>query len=374
MCDPLQQKMERGVAEGVFSGGQLLVFQDGRVVAECCAGHLWAGGPPVTPETLFDLASLTKPLAGATLAMRLVQAGELGVETPVCRNLPWFSGGGRETVTLRQLLDHSSGLPAWRPFYEALSPLPADGRAEALRHLLGSCPLEAPPGERVCYSDIGFMVLKEVVEAVAGADVRALFNAGVRGPLGLGGLMYAPDIPAEREVAATESCPWRGKTLCGEVHDDNAWCMGGVALHAGLFGTAREVARLVGHLVGCVGGAGDGSPFHPAVVSAFLTESCGRGRALGFDMPSPEGSASGRYFGAGSVGHLGFTGTSFWVDPARGEGVVLLTNRVYPSRENVAIRSFRPEVHDLAMRSLRGGTLAGRDGEGFPLFLSCKKS
>ncbi len=341
--------MNEGVAGGVFSCGQLVVMREGKVVAEYCVGTLYSRNTGVTPETLFDLASLTKPLAAATLAMRLVQAGQLDVEAPVCRYVPWFSGGHREAVTIRQLLDHSSGLPAWRPFYETLAPLAAAQRGEELRRLIQGCPLERAPGAAVCYSDIGFMLLKEGVEAVAVVDVRHQFNEVVRAPLGLSDLMYAIDIPGDRAVAATETCPWRARTLCGEVHDDNAWAMGGVALHAGLFGTARAVGRLVWHLVAHHRDGVPGSPFRREVVGSFLQESQGRGRGMGFDLPSPEGSASGRYFGPGSVGHLGFTGTSFWADPSRGMVVVLLTNRVYPSRANLAIRLFRPEVHDLAM-------------------------
>jgi CubicO group peptidase (beta-lactamase class C family) len=352
MHDLLKKKMEEGVAGGVFPGGQLLAMVGGTVVVEQCAGRLRFRGAPVTPEALFDLASLTKPLAGATLSMRLVQEGLLEIEAPVCHYLPWFTGGGREVVTVRHLLDHSSGLPAWLPWYETLMSMPARLRGRGLRALLQGCALEVSAGTRVCYSDIGYMLLKEVVEAVAGAGARSLFNEGVRLPLGLSGVMYAPDIPAGRPVAATENCAWRKKTLCGEVHDDNAWAMGGVGFHAGLFGSARSVGQLVWHLVAhCKCGVA-GSPFHREVVSAFLAESCGRGRTLGFDMPSKEGSTSGRYFEPGSVGHLGFTGTSFWVDPAKGLVVVLLTNRVHPSRENTAIRSFRPEVHDLLMETL----------------------
>ncbi|VFQ43397.1 beta-lactamase-related [Desulfoluna butyratoxydans] len=352
------QKMADGVASRVFPGGQLLVMVDGEVVAEPCAGTLWTGGPEVTPDTLFDLASLTKPLAGATLAMALVAEGLLEIEAPVSRYLPWFTGGGRESVTLRHLLDHSSGLPAWMPLYETLVTMPVAERAKGLRALLQGCSLEAPAGERVCYSDIGFMVLREVVEAVAGTDVRHLFEAKVRGPLGLRDVMYAPDLPEGRAVAATEACPWRHKTLCGEVHDDNAWAMGGAALHAGLFGTSREVGRLVWHLASHHRDGVAGSPFSRDVVTAFFRESRGRGRGLGFDLPSARGSASGRYFSTGSVGHLGFTGTSFWVDPTRGVVVVLLTNRVHPSRENTAIRVFRPEVHDIVMEMVCRGAFA----------------
>jgi len=337
------------------------------VVAEHCAGRLCLNGPAVTPGTLFDLASLTKPLAGATLSMALAGRGLLDIEAPVCRVLPWFSGGGREAVTLRNLLDHSSGLPAWRPFYETLVQLPEERRADGLRGLLRGCYLEAPVGARVCYSDIGFMVLKEVVETAGGADVRHQFGALVRSLLGLADLMYAPDCPSGRAVAATECCLWRGKTLCGEVHDDNAWSVGGVALHAGLFGTAREVGRLVWHLVAHRRDGVDGSPFSREVVTAFLCESQARGRGLGFDLPSGKGSASGRYFTEGSVGHLGFTGTSFWADPGQGVVVVLLTNRVHPSRGNTAIRAFRPEVHDIVMEMARDGAFANgaRRSSGF---------
>ena len=150
MCEALAQKMVDGVASGVFPGGQLLAMVGGEVVGESCAGTLWTGGPEVTPDTLFDLASLTKPLAGATLTMELVAEGILEIEAPVSRYLPWFTGGGREAVTLRHLLDHSSGLPAWMPLYETLVSMPVAERGKGLRALLQGCSLEAPAGERVC--------------------------------------------------------------------------------------------------------------------------------------------------------------------------------------------------------------------------------
>ena len=344
--------MAGGVSRGVFPGGQLLAMEQGKVAVEVCTGTLWPGGPGVTPKTLYDLASLTKPLVGATLSMRLVQSGAMDLEAPVSRYLPWFDGAGKGDVTVRHLLEHTSGLPAWRPFYETLAPMATQERSGMLRDLIQGCALERPAGERVCYSDIGFMLLREVVEFLSGCDVIASFNHGVQAPLALSDLMYAKDIPHDRAIAATETCPWRKRSLVGEVHDDNAWSMGGVALHAGLFGTARAVATLVWHLVSHAQDGVMGSPFDRHVASEFLLESRGTGRGLGFDLPSAKGSSSGQYFSTGSVGHLGFTGTSFWVDPTKGRVVVLLTNRVCPTRENTEIRSFRPEIHDLVMETM----------------------
>ena len=344
--------MAGGVSRGVFPGGQLFAMKQGKVAVEVCTGTLWPGGPGVTPETLYDLASLTKPLVGATLSMRLVQSGVLDLEAPVSRYLPWFDGEGKGDVAVRHLLEHTSGLPAWRPFFETLAPMAAQDRGGMLRDLIQRCALERPAGERVCYSDIGFMLLKEVAESVSGCDVIASFNKGVQAPLDLFDLMYARDLPRNRSIAATETCLWRKRPLVGEVHDDNAWSMGGVSLHAGLFGTARAVAKLVWHLMSHAQDGVEGSPFDRHVVSRFFLESRGTGRGLGFDLPAATGSSSGRYFGPGSVGHLGFTGTSFWADPRKGCLVVLLTNRVCPTRENTTIRSFRPEIHDLVMETI----------------------
>ena len=229
---------------------------------------------------------------------------------------------------------------------------PGQGRA-VVTDLLAEEALVHPAGGITLYSDLGFMLLARMVEAVGGDRLDRLVRRDVYDPLGLGNLFFVDlDAPrATRDYAATEQCPWRKKLLCGEVHDDNAWAVGGIDGHAGLFGTALDLHRLLWALQS----AGDGSTarglFPENLVKLFFTRAPGSERALGFDAPARTGYSSGRYFSRKSVGHLGFTGTSFWTDPARGISVILLTNRVHPSRENTGIRDFRPRLHNAVMES-----------------------
>ncbi|MCG8470245.1 MAG: beta-lactamase family protein [Desulfobacterales bacterium] len=351
----LQAEMDRAVGQGVFPGGQFVVIEGGESVFEVVAGTLSKNNQgAVTPETYYDLASLTKPLVGLNLSLFLVSSGLLDLDRDLAYYLPDLKGHALETVTPAHLLSHTSGLPAWRAFYEELALLSECDRHSFLKQAIRHCDLEAIPGKVRCYSDIGFMLLQEVVERVAGDGAKNLYNMHILGKLGLKEPVYSADLEGTFRVASTEVCPWRMKALCGEVHDDNAWVLGGEALHAGLFGSARGVGELVWAMHEAwlgVGGLGDSALYHRALFSDF---------SLGVDHPSSIGSASGRGFGPGSWGHLGFTGTSFWVDPGRGVVVILLTNRVHPSRENSAIRQFRPRIHDLFMSMRYGVCLDSR--------------
>lgn len=356
----LVRLMEAGVAGRVFPGAALLVQARGQIVHLSCHGRQSLDPPagPVDRHTCFDLASLTKVLATTPLALLSVQRGRLALDQPVHSVLPGYAGPGWSEITVRMLLDHTSGLPAWRAYYqEAASadvPLPsAAGRDFVRRRIAAEAPV-APPGQATVYSDLNFILLDEILEAVNGRATDALFSDWLAEPLGLADLffvdlkapMHAERARRGRAFAATERCPWRGRTLLGEVHDENAYAMGGVSGHAGLFGTVEDVGRMAN--------AWQASYFQSdALLDRDLTREFWRRtdapsatRALGFDTPSPEGSQAGRHFGPRTVGHLGFTGTSLWIDPDRALIVVLLTNRVHPTRENEAIRQFRPALHD----------------------------
>ncbi len=358
----LLRMMEAAVADGVFSGGALLVRARGRTVHLSFHGRrsLEPAGGPVDAHTCFDLASLTKPLAAASLVLLSIRRGRLALDEPVHRALEGYTGQGREAITVRMLLDHSSGLAAWRPYYEAgalargdIRPATVEGR-EAVRRMVAAEAPEAPPGSRSVYSDLGFILLDWLLERVNGQPVDALFSAWLADPLGLGSLFFVDlKSPARaararqgREFAATERCPWRGRTLVGEVHDDNAYAMGGVSGHAGLFGTIQDVAALAEVWLGSF--LESGGFFESDLVRQFWQRSKvpGSTHTLGFDTPSPRGSQTGSRFGPRTVGHLGFTGTSVWIDPDREMIVALLTNRVHPTRANEAIKQFRPALHD----------------------------
>jgi CubicO group peptidase (beta-lactamase class C family) len=272
--------------------------------------------------------------------------------------LPAAGGGAVADITLGQLLDHTSGLVAWRPYFQVLKTLPATKRRPRLVELLLAEPLTAVPGNRFCYSDLGYLLLGEIVAAVSGERLDRYFKKRLLAPLAIEDLFFADlsqPLPfAAERVAATELCPWRGQLLKGRVHDDNAWILGGVAGHAGLFGTAAAVGDSLDYLLRTYHGD-DTGPLSPAVLRRAWRRERGTPHGLGFDFPAVKNSSAGSRFSFNSVGHLGFTGTSFWVDLPRRITVVLLTNRVHPTRYHGAIQVFRPLLHDAIMDALLQG-------------------
>lgn len=362
----LDRTCRRGVSDGVAPGVVVLVGNSRELLFHGAYGSraLVPTRLPMLPGTVFDVASLTKPIATTTAMMLLVRDGRVRLDDPVSAAVPEFGDGAKSAVTFRQLLNHTSGLPAWKPYYETVEKGGNDavGRGHAFARVHAE-PLAAAPGEKACYSDLGFILLGEVVERVTGARLDRFCRDEIFAPLGLSSTFFVElnrsahraRPAAVHTLAATEDCPWRGRILCGEVHDDNAFAMGGVAGHAGLFSSAPDIHRFLRFLGRCRDGAE--RDFLPgAVVRDFLEAARplpGQTHVLGWDTPSPEGSSSsGVHFSARTVGHLGFTGTSIWWDMERDVHVVLLTNRVHPSRDNDAIREFRPLVHDAAMEAL----------------------
>jgi len=356
--DTVDQLMHSGIRQGIFPGAVLLVMAGDAVVFQRAYG--WAdlfSARPMTRETLFDLASLTKPLVTALAAMSLVRQGHMDLNDPCAKACPELAGTDKAIITPRQLLTHCSGLPPWRPFFMHLRKLPGYCRLAGLRHCLLTEPLESVPGQRSAYSDLGFMLLHWVVEKLAGEPMDVFVDRQIFNPLGIQNLFFNDirRVAAEPErYAATQLCPWRNRLMVGEVDDDNAWISGGVAGHAGLFGTAIAVGRLLVALLSA-DQAGEGrGVFDPALVKMFWHAEPEERWALGFDTPSRQGSSAGCRFPLDSVGHLGFTGTSFWVHRPKGVIVVLLTNRVHPWRYRSGIKNFRPCLHDAVMAALGG--------------------
>ena len=348
--------MRQGVSDRIFPGGVLLVSRNDRIEffeAYGCADLF--SGRPATRDTIYDLASLTKPLATTLAVMRLIQESRLSLDQPVTSVLPRFPDPAMSRVTFRHLLAHSAGLADYRPFFLNLRHFPLKARKEELGKLLCREPLSGVPGEQVRYSDLGFMILRWGVESICGQRLDHYLSQNVYHPLGLEQLFFIDlEQPASHDdIAATELCDWRNILLKGQVHDDNAFVTGGIDGHAGLFGTAADVARLISVLVSDHGGQSETSFFSTDLMREFWTRQTPSGRALGFDAPSEEGASCGRFFSRSSVGHLGYTGTSFWIDPEQSIFVVLLTNRVHPSRCNIGIRRFRPLIHDEIMMALK---------------------
>ncbi len=344
--------MIQALAENVFPGGVLLVFREGTILFFEAYGYANIFSKrAVTRDTIFDLASVTKPLATTLAVMKLAEQGKLETEQNLGDVLPQFRGTEKAQIKIKHLLGHNSGLPDHRPYYEALREIRPDMRRGVLKEFLLNEPLISPAGGKTVYSDLGFMILGWVIEHLSGTRLDRFVNETVFSPLGLKTLFFADvEKPRQGNFAATELCPWRNKVLEGLVHDDNAYAAGGIEGHAGLFGTAGEMCVLLSELLKAFHGRFSACVFHRNILKAFFRRGKDTDRALGFDMPARQDASCGHYFSDRSVGHLGFTGTSFWTDLDRCISVILLTNRVHPSRDNVKIKKFRPEIHDAVMK------------------------
>lgn len=363
----VQSALDRAVVEGVFPGAVLAVRHGDRPVVHFSSGRLSTSPPgfPVTPSTTYDLASLTKPLVTGTSLAMLIQNGRCGLGDRVADYLPECADTPIGSATLRHLLTHASGLPGWRGYYERLNPsgqVPASNeeRAAAKQSMLDCIRSEVlvyERGTRSLYSDLGFMLLGFIIERCSGQSLSGFFQDRILAASGEPrmGFVFQERLPEFLEekmtqgggVAPTEVDPWRGRLLHGEVHDENAAALGGEAGHAGLFGTAAAVLAVSGIWMQAYHGRR--SLFTQDLVREFTRRQNQAGSsswALGWDTPSAPSSA-GQYFSARSFGHLGYTGTSIWIDPEQELEVVLLSNRVHPTRKNEALREFRPRIHDL---------------------------
>lgn len=316
-----------------YTAAVVQVVGRGRVVANIALGTLnpERGDEPVTTSTPFDLASLTK-LFTSTAVLRLIAGGRLELEDPVQKYLPAFNGPGKNRVTIRHLLTHSSGLPPMVTLFGA------DAPSGDPWNTVFKCPLEAPPGSRVVYSDVGFMVLARLIEDVSGNSLPVAMRSLVLDPLDLPQIGFGPcpDAPA------TEFDPWRGRRLQGEVHDENAAALGGASGHAGLFGPAGAVVALARAFA-----KPDGHFLPSELISQAVREqaqSDDERRGLGWKLWTPYPDASGVDLSTSAFGHTGFTGTSVWTDPKRDVTVTLLTNRVYFGRDPDPIIELRRQV------------------------------
>jgi CubicO group peptidase (beta-lactamase class C family) len=345
--------LDSSVAEGVFPGAVLLVGHEGRVVFSTAVGRYGIGDRrSVSDSTVYDLASVTKVLGLACATLMLTAEGKLDLDRPVAEYLPRFRGPMKDQVAVRHLLTHTSGLTAWRPFH-----LETQTRAEAIDSILAA-ELEFVPGTRYLYSDLGAITLTLIVESVAGESIDRLLERRVYRPLGMDWTRYRPPAQWIDRIAPTEDDPWRGRVVRGEVHDENTVRLGGVSGHAGLFSIAPDLARYAQWMLDGYHGrlAPSSEPYvTPELVRMFVTRQPGPDgavRALGWDTPSAEGSSAGSLMSRNSFGHTGFTGTSIWIDPERELYVILLTNRVHPSRENREIGKVRPLVADAVVAAL----------------------
>jgi CubicO group peptidase (beta-lactamase class C family) len=351
-----QNLMQSAVSDGVFPGGVLLASQHGDILIHQAFGQAdLTTGTPVSTRTIFDLASLTKPFATTLAVMKLMERSQLALDHTLGDFMVPCRGTDKAGISVRHLLYHNSGLPDYRPYFRELAAAEPSKRRELILTMILDEPLAYPIGEKEVYSDLGFMLLRGIVETVSGSRLDEFVRKEIYLSMQLKDLFFVdPEhpLPADR-FAATEKCPWRHTRIRGVVHDENAYSVGGVDGHAGLFGTAVDVHCLLMEILGTYSGGPSHHIFEPDLLTEFLDYGKGTKRALGFDRPAANGSASGCCFSRNSVGHLGFTGTSFWMDLERSIIVILLTNRVHPSRDNEKIRDFRPILHDVVMETLR---------------------
>jgi CubicO group peptidase (beta-lactamase class C family) len=357
--------IEAAIAARAFPAASIAVTHAGRLVALKAFGRLTydSEAAVVSAATLFDLASLTKVVATTAMAMILYERGMLDLDAPVAGIVPEFSeaeaadAAARRVVSLRMLLAHSSGLPAYEKLF-----LKAPTRQQLLRLALAT-PLTAEPGSRVEYSDVGFMVLGEALERIAEESLDRFCQREIFGPLGMAHTTYNPPAESRVQIPPTQDDrAFRRRIIQGEVQDENASVLGGVAAHAGVFSTAEDLAQFAHAMLG-----GGPAIVHSAIVHSTIVRPetialftrrestpAGTSRALGWDTPSGQPSQSGKCFSAQAFGHLGYTGTSLWIDPTRQLSVVLLTNRTWPDCANWAIKQVRPKFHDAVVEALEG--------------------
>ncbi len=380
--------LQYAITRQTFPAASVAVMHRGRLIALKALGSFTYdegapllapfarnGGRAVTPSTLFDLASLTKVVATAPMAMLLYERGLLDLEAPVSAIVPEFIHDAakdprRQEVTIRMLLSHSSGLPAYEKLF-----LKANTRAELLQAAF-TTPLAANPTTRAEYSDIGFIILSIALERLADESLDRFCQREIFAPLTMTNTTFNPptelrakipptaderegpwgsDTPvrqlpkADDQPRASQRSTFRQRIIQGEVQDENASILGGVAPHAGLFSTARDLAKFAQAMLN------SGNPIlRPETVSLFTRREPtppGTTRALGWDTPATS-SQSGKYFSPNSYGHLGYTGTSLWIDATRQLSITLLTNRTWPDCSNPAIKQLRPKFHDAVIEAL----------------------
>jgi serine-type D-Ala-D-Ala carboxypeptidase len=354
----IDRVVERGISAGGYPGAAVVVGRKGAAVWEKGFGRMgWTrdAGAVVPERTIYDLASLTKVVGTTTAMMILFDEGKIRLDDQVVKYIPEFTGGGKDAVTLRMLLEHRSGLPAGRDIWR-LAHSPEEARAAVI-----ATNLFAAPNQYYEYSDLGADMLGFVVEAVTGATLDKFLDERVFTPLGMSDTHFRPDATLRDRIAPTELTPPRGYPLRGEVHDENAYALGGVAGHAGLFSTASDLSIFAQMLLNR--GSYNGTRIVADSTVALFTKRSAGTRALGWDTCGGHGSC-GAYLSSSAYGHTGFTGTSLWIDPEREMFVVLLTNRVHAARARrpaKVISDVRADLADaaaLAVTDSRDGMLS----------------
>jgi CubicO group peptidase (beta-lactamase class C family) len=362
----IKKLLQKGVFQEVFPCAAAgISFKYGKkkrkIISYYGNASLYPEKRKLKKNTYFDLASLTKPLATTMAILCLIKKNKIGIDEKLPSLLEKKIKDEKKKITVRQLLGHCSGFPAHRDYYKILIDIPYKKRGDFIENLLLKEKIEYTPESKVIYSDLGFMLLGRIIEKKAGCRLDKFVKEKILQPLKLEEKIFFNPLyektktQRNKEFAVTEICPWRKKILDGEVHDDNCYAMGGVAGHSGLFGNIEGVTTYTDFILDMW----KGNTKHPNIENrdliSFLKKQKkipGSSRTTGFDTISKSGSSSGKYFSEKSAGHLGFSGTSLWIDPEKEIVVVLLSNRVHPSRENTKIVQFRPFFHDIILERI----------------------
>ena len=343
----LDSVVKAGIADHATPGATVAIVRRGRIVVLRGYGRTdWAPGAPLTTDsTMYDMASLTKVVATTTAAMILEDEGKLNIDRTVVSYLPEYDAPDKRAITVRMLLTHASGIKSNFPLWKD-----AKGREQYFAGMI-TFPLVREPGSAVEYTDWNMVLMQFIIERITGQTLDQFVQARVFGPLGMRDTQYNPPESLKSRIAPTETEDFRGGQVWGVVHDETAWVLGGVSGNAGLFSSARDLAVFAQMLLNG-GSYGDVQLIKPSTVARWTArQRPDASRALGWDTPSPQSSA-GRFFSPRSFGHTGFTGTSIWADPEKELLVVLLTNRVNPTRDNQKIGPLRRAVADIVQQSV----------------------
>jgi CubicO group peptidase (beta-lactamase class C family) len=344
----LDRVLDRAIADSAFPGAYAVVGNHERVLAERGVGRLdWSPSAAPDEHTLWDLASLTKVVGLTSVMMQLVEQGTVSLDAPLQQYLPEWTGRNKERVTVRHLLTHTSGLPAFKAYDQQTHD------PDSLAKLMFGTALDTVPSARMVYSDIGAYMLGRLVERMCGKTLDECVRLRLTAPLGMTETMFRPSPSLLARIAPTEFDSLRGGLVRGKVHDERAYYLGGVSAHAGLFSSAHDLARFARMYLN--GGSLDNVRiFTPTTIRLFTTRQV-ENRALGWQKPDGSNSA-GHLMSADAFGHTGFTGTSIWIDPQRDIFIILLSNRVNPTRANTRINQVRVALADAVMSTITPST------------------
>jgi len=356
--DRIAREVRNAISQGFFPGAVLLCAKNRKILFHESYGQADIFEKrKMRKDSIFDLASLTKPLATTLAISKLIERNQIFLDQKIGSILYEFKTSLKADITIDMLLRHTSGLPAHREYFKKIIKAKENPR-QFLRHLLACEVLENKIGEHQVYSDLGFMILSWVIEEITSQRLDQFVSKQIYAPLEIDGLFFLETDPKgkkliqyQKKIVSTQRCPWRKKVLAGEVDDDNAWAVGGIEGHAGLFGNAASIHKLCNEILNALQNK-PARVLRSDIIINFVSRKKQHEMVAGFDTPSKLNSSSGKYFSKSSIGHLGFTGTSFWVDPETGIIIIFLTNRVHPLRLNEGLKKFRPQIHDLIFTEL----------------------